>query len=280
MKSNIITIDGDEIAYQHSEEHGFLMNTAQVARGYGVQPEVIRQHKRRHADELIHGNHWITVGNPTGVTKSNAGQRRGNETVTMWTRLGAYTLGFFIKSERAKKFRRIVAEDLVRRESAPTSTDTSAVAMAITSMARLLQIHDEHIAAQEAHSRRLTLGLHNLQSRVEALEAAQQPLRSHAPSAKLPLFTLLDIDRALFTAESADWWVGTSTQLRDTLAKAGLHLRQLGLHSFARAYPQRCVNLTSIARGKQRVYAIFRPGFVPDSLAMTLVRQQARNLAH
>lgn len=107
MKSNIITIDGDEVVVRLSAEHEFMLNTQEVAFGYGVSDEVIRGHKANHADELTEGKHFISVQN------SNANPRAGIAHVsTLWTKRGIIRLGFFIRSERAKKFRD-AAEDLI-----------------------------------------------------------------------------------------------------------------------------------------------------------------------
>jgi len=325
MKTNIIKIDADEIVVRTSEEHEFLLDSKQVALGYGVSEALIRKHKQRHADELIAEKHWTTVTNS-----------HGGEGTTLWTKRGVIRLGFFIRSERAKRFRD-AAEDLVLRETTQSSAPhlTSFLEKVVTSLGNLMETqkqivaqqgelikatvdHERRLSDNAEGYRRLVLGHHNMQARIDALEAkAQPPVHSYgsihtvnpdgtthtvvlprrgvimrpryapepavapathaaAPATKFPLFNLLDIDRALFTPESADWWVGTSSQLRAALAKTGIHLRQLGLRSLARQYPNRCVDLTSIARGKQRAYAIFRPGFTPDSLAMTLIRQELR----
>ena len=75
----------------------------EVALGYGVSEGVIRRHKQNHADELIERKHWV-------VQKMNT--PGGAQQVTYWTKRGIVRLGFFVKSEQAKKFRDW-AEDLV-----------------------------------------------------------------------------------------------------------------------------------------------------------------------
>lgn len=100
-----IQIDNDIIPVTESQEYEYTMTTAQVAKGYGVSESVIRDHKRNHSNELLQGKHWfssvenIDTGNLKGVT-------------TNWTKKGVVRLGFFIRSERAIKFRDM-AEDLV-----------------------------------------------------------------------------------------------------------------------------------------------------------------------
>lgn len=117
MKSNVITIDQDEIVVRVSAEHEFLLNSQEVAFGYGVSSDAIRQHKARHDDELSEGKHFITVTNC-----------HGGEPSTLWTKRGIIRLGFFIRSERAKKFRD-AAEDLilgVTEKPAPKADQTVA----------------------------------------------------------------------------------------------------------------------------------------------------------
>lgn len=101
MKSNVITIDQDEIVVRVSAEHDFLLNSQEVAFGYGVSSEAIRSHKSRHSDELSEGKHFLTVASCNG-----------GEPSTLWTKRGIIRLGFFIRSERAKRFRD-AAEDLI-----------------------------------------------------------------------------------------------------------------------------------------------------------------------
>lgn len=104
MKSNI-EIDGEVIPVRPDDRHVYLVETALVAKGYGVAPNVIRNHKDRNRDELVEGKHWIAC-----ATKRDAG---GPPIKTIfWTRNGVVRLGFFIKSARAKKFRDL-AEDLI-----------------------------------------------------------------------------------------------------------------------------------------------------------------------
>ena len=117
MKSNIITIDQDEIVVRVSAEHDFLLNSQEVAFGYGVSTEAIRSHKSRHSDELSEGKHFLTVATCNG-----------GEPSTLWTKRGIIRLGFFIRSERAKKFRD-AAEDLilgVTEKPAPKADQTVA----------------------------------------------------------------------------------------------------------------------------------------------------------
>ncbi len=192
MKTNIITIDADEIVVRLSEEHEFLLDSKEVARGYGVSPEVIRTHKRDHSDELLEGKHWTTVTNsnsPTGVGNPNArqsGLKRGNDTVTLWTKLGVITLGFFIRSERAKRFRAAAAALVLREVSAP-SAETGALTAALTAVAQGLA---QNIAAvtrliesQTALARRVEANEQLVSARLEQLERRVFGGTSVAPGA-------------------------------------------------------------------------------------------------
>lgn len=93
------------VMVEPNKEHEFLMTTAEVAKGFGINTATLRGHKHEHRDELTEGKHFIT-----SVGKTNA---FGNQSIaTYWTKRGIVRLGFFIKSERAKLFRDW-AEDLV-----------------------------------------------------------------------------------------------------------------------------------------------------------------------
>lgn len=105
-----LTIGDEVIPVRPDVNHVYLLETALVAKGYGVSKNVIEQHKRRNAAELVEGKHWIKVltnCKHPGVEKIVA----GNSPI-FWTKRGIVRLGFFIKSERAKLFRD-AAEDLV-----------------------------------------------------------------------------------------------------------------------------------------------------------------------
>lgn len=78
-----------------------IQTTSQVAENYGVSKDTIRDHYERHSDELIENIHYFYEINPRFKTK-----------VIRWTLEGVYMLGFFIKSERAKDYRKKVAKFL------------------------------------------------------------------------------------------------------------------------------------------------------------------------
>lgn len=103
---NLQVTDGLTVAVIPNLDHEFLMDTEQVAFGYGVSPHTIRQHKKRQFTELIDGKHFVS-----GVTFSHSELNAVHNKV-FWTKRGIVRLGFFIKSERARLFRDW-AEDLV-----------------------------------------------------------------------------------------------------------------------------------------------------------------------
>lgn len=88
-----------------NSEHEYVMDSIQVASGYGVTRYNIRQHLLRHPDELIEGRHYVK-----GVSIPNTPTKQPNQ--IWWTKRGIVRLGFFIKSEQAKLFRDL-AEELV-----------------------------------------------------------------------------------------------------------------------------------------------------------------------
>ena len=111
MKQIAIKFQDDvQLNFMLDDRHEFLLTTKEVALGYGVNTETIRSTKNRHKDELIEDKHWV-------VAKCNT--PGGNQNQTFWTKRGIIRLGFFIKSERAKKFRDW-CEDLIINSSKQT----------------------------------------------------------------------------------------------------------------------------------------------------------------
>lgn len=109
-KRQMKVTDGLEVSIIVSKEHEFLMTTADVAAGFGIDPNSVRSCKSRNKEELIEGKHFVV-----GVAKCNdpcesVSYNENNQ--TYWTKRGIVRLGFFINSERAKMFRDW-AEDLV-----------------------------------------------------------------------------------------------------------------------------------------------------------------------
>lgn len=105
-----------------STEHTFLMSSRDVAAGYGVGESVIRDHKKKQYDELIEGTHFIMTRNDNNAKK------------TMWTKLGVVTLGFFIKSEKAKVFRKWAANYVLNNDPHEPDEDLVQVVLRQNSM--------------------------------------------------------------------------------------------------------------------------------------------------
>ncbi|BAF69560.1 hypothetical protein [Nitratiruptor sp. SB155-2] len=75
------------------------LSTKEVALGYGVSASTIRDHKKQHQDEILKNIHYIEVWD-----------EKFKRYITRWTLEGVHMLGFFIKSERAKEFRKFTAK--------------------------------------------------------------------------------------------------------------------------------------------------------------------------
>lgn len=125
-----IIIDGDAIAIQPANSAlEYLVTTKEVARGYGVSDVVIRRHKSEHGEELVEGKHWV-------VQKMNT--LGGEQSVTLWTKRGVIRLGFFIRSERAKRFRD-AAEDLIISHLEAQPTQPSANEAILSTLTKLAE---------------------------------------------------------------------------------------------------------------------------------------------
>ncbi len=100
---SVVKFEEIELNIVEDSRHEFLLSTKEVALGYGVVERVIRDHKSNNQDELIENKHFIIDYSYKNTPK------------TLWTKRGIVRLGFFIKSERAKKFRDW-AEDLILKK--------------------------------------------------------------------------------------------------------------------------------------------------------------------
>ena len=89
-----------------NQNYDYVMTTKEVAHGYGVSPQNIREHQRVN-DDFIEGKHFIK-----GVRISDTLGKNAQPHQVFWTKRGIVRLGFFIKSERSKLFRDW-AEDLI-----------------------------------------------------------------------------------------------------------------------------------------------------------------------
>ncbi|MEM5558714.1 hypothetical protein AAHK07_09330 [Aliarcobacter cryaerophilus] len=93
--------------------HEFLLSNKDIAIGYGCSIQTIRSHLKNHSEELKEGKHWI---------KKDVLTKGGIQSVTHWTKKGIVRLGFFIKSERAKKFRDWAEDYIVNQKLSSEST--------------------------------------------------------------------------------------------------------------------------------------------------------------
>ena len=98
------------VTVELSREHGFLMKTSEVAKGFGVSESTLREHKINHSDEIIEGTHFVLRINK--IKPFPEAQFYIPYKQTLWTKLGVFRLCCFVKSEQAKNFRDW-AEDLV-----------------------------------------------------------------------------------------------------------------------------------------------------------------------
>lgn len=97
----IVQFENVELTVQEDSKHEWLLETDLVAKGYGIAPSNIRKHKMTKEDEFVENKHFVTV------TNSNGGEPK-----MYWTKKGVIRLGFFIRSQQAKRFRDW-AEDLI-----------------------------------------------------------------------------------------------------------------------------------------------------------------------
>jgi len=107
----IITFNNVELHLQEHPQHEFLLTNKEVALGYGASLDAMNMARNRHADELIEGKHWI---------RETASTKGGKQKVIKWTKKGIVRLGFFIKSEDAKKFRDWAEDYIVNKRATPT----------------------------------------------------------------------------------------------------------------------------------------------------------------
>ena len=82
-----------------NQNYDYVMTTKEVAHGYGVSPQNIREHQRVN-DDFVEGKHFVK-----GVSFSDTLGKNAQPHQIFWTKRGIVRLGFFIKSEQAKLFR-------------------------------------------------------------------------------------------------------------------------------------------------------------------------------
>lgn len=145
MQNPVIIPFGEiQLQVRPDAQHKWLLETKLVAEAYGITEAGVRMHKAGYKDELIEGTHFISVNNP------NANPRAGIPHIsTFWTREGVVMLGFFIKSDRAKEFRKFASNLIVNGEaSKPTAPNVLPSFRELALM--VIQSEDARIAAEEA----------------------------------------------------------------------------------------------------------------------------------
>lgn len=126
MKTVIRKFEDDvELNFIMDDTHEFLLSSKEVALGYGVNTETIRQTKARNKDELYEGKHFMSGSyfsrdkmSQLNVTANNVDKQ------TFWTKRGLVRLGFFIKSQRAKKFRDWCEDLIIEEMQTPHKTQS------------------------------------------------------------------------------------------------------------------------------------------------------------
>lgn len=111
MSSELTVLyEGVKLEVRPDDEHGWLIETALVAVGYGINENSLRSTKSRNEGELLEGKHWrvLQIATPSGT-----------QTKVFWTKKGVVRLGFFIKSERAKFFRDWAEDLIVSKQPSP-----------------------------------------------------------------------------------------------------------------------------------------------------------------
>ena len=140
----------------------FLLTNKEVAKGYGISESTLRSNKNNHSDELVEGKHYIIDRSYRNTPK------------VMWTKRGIIRLGFFIKSERAKKFRDFI-EDL----TLAVVDNTPPAGCPADNFDSRIAGYKGMIARQQNEIRQLKTKLLQTMQRLQELEKEQliQPIR-------------------------------------------------------------------------------------------------------
>ncbi len=101
------------------EKYDWLLRTQHVAKGYAISSGSVTKHIQRNPEEFLEGKHFIR-----GVDNLSTPYKNSQPRQVFWTKRGIIRLGFFIKTQQAKKFRDW-AEDLtisaMQQQSKPGS---------------------------------------------------------------------------------------------------------------------------------------------------------------
>jgi len=112
---NITTYKNHNFTPHHHPELGEMLSNKDVALGYGTSLKALALTKSRNEDELIEGVHWLRVEVQT---------KGGKQKVIHWTLDGIHMLGFFIKSDEAKHFRKWASKLITEMRKNYTATPT------------------------------------------------------------------------------------------------------------------------------------------------------------
>jgi len=135
---SLVKFEDLELEIVEDEKHEFTLSTKEVALGYGCKTDVIRQSKYAHQDELIEDKHFIFKRDDK------------NRKVIHWTKKGIVRLGFFIKSENAKKFRDWAEDYIVNSTATPTQNkEIERLQETILQQNRLLALQSKEKTPQE-----------------------------------------------------------------------------------------------------------------------------------
>jgi len=132
----------------------FLMCTKDVAAGYGVSPVTIRHHRNNHKVEFSEGVHFIRGGHEMAAIQN----MRSSKQLIFWTKRGIIRLGFYVQSERGKKFRDWVEQlvlDTLNRKPAVTqkALDEGRLRYNRLNPDRLIKIMDKVMLVKEDYLR-------------------------------------------------------------------------------------------------------------------------------
>ena len=116
----------------------FLLSNKDVASGYGCSIQTIRSHLKNHSEELKEGKHWV---------KKDVLTIGGMQRITHWTKKGIVRLGFFIKSENAKKFRDWAEDYIVNEKS--SNNDLQKILKTLEKQNQEIQNLKNQLALQE-----------------------------------------------------------------------------------------------------------------------------------
>ena len=131
----VIKFENEDIEIEQNENFEFLISNSEVAKGYGISEITLRRHKNGNKDELIENKHFIFQ-----TVQTNGGKQKK----LFWTKRGIVRLGFFIKSERAKKFRDW-AEDLIlniKKRETPTVPTLENNIFALETAIKILKVNE------------------------------------------------------------------------------------------------------------------------------------------